>query len=200
MEIKPVTLEGTHVRLEPMTLEHIPGLCEVGLDPDLWRWTPMIVRGPDDMRSYVREALRGQDQGVALPFVTVDRSSGTVVGSTRFGNIDHQHMGVEIGWTWLGKRWQRTPMNTEAKYLMLKHAFETLGCIRVALKTDSLNEQSRSAILRLGAREEGILRNHMLTYSGRIRHTVYYSIINSEWPLVKASLEDKLQRPYTFGS
>jgi N-acetyltransferase len=199
MEIKPVTLEGTHVRLEPMTLEHIPGLCEVGLEPDLWRWTPMIVCGPDDMRGYVREALRGQDQGVALPFVTVDRSSGTVIGSTRFGTIDHQHMGVEIGWTWLGKRWQRTPLNTEAKYLMLVHAFETLGCIRVALKTDSLNEQSRSAILRLGVREEGILRNHMLTYSGRIRHTVYYSIINSEWPLVKARLEDKLQRPYTFG-
>jgi RimJ/RimL family protein N-acetyltransferase len=197
MELKPVTLEGVYVRLEPLTLEHIPGLCEVGLDPDLWRWTPMILRAPEDMRSYVRGALRGQEEGTALPFATVERSSGTIVGSTRFGNVEHQHMGVEIGWTWLGRRWQRTPLNTEAKYLMLRHAFEKLGCIRVAFKTDSMNEQSRSAILRLGAREEGVFRNHMLTHTGRIRHTVYYSIINSEWPLVKARLEEKLQRLFS---
>ena len=197
MEIKPITLEGTYVRLEPLTLDHVPDLCEVGLDPDLWRWTPVILRTPDDMRGYVRGALRSLEEATALPFATVERSSGTIVGSTRFGNIEHQHMGVEIGWTWLGKRWQRTPLNTEAKYLMLRHAFENLRCVRVAFKTDSLNEQSRNAILRLGAREEGVLRNHMLTYSGRIRHTVYFSIINSEWPQVKAHLEDKLQRPFS---
>jgi RimJ/RimL family protein N-acetyltransferase len=196
MEIKPVILEGSYVRLEPLTLEHLPGLCEVGLDPALWRWTPMILRAPEDMRAYVLGALRGQEQGTTLPFATVEQSTGVIVGSTRFGSIDHQHMGAEIGWTWLGQRWQRTPLNTEAKYLMLRHAFEQLGCIRVAFKTDSLNERSRCAILRLGAREEGVFRNHMLTYSGRIRHTVYFSIINSEWPAVKARLEDKLQRPY----
>ena len=200
METNPVTLEGTYVRLEPLTLEHLPGLCQVGLDPALWRWTPMILRTPADMRGYVLEALQAQQQGTALPFATVERSSGTIVGSTRFGNIDHRHMGVEIGWTWLSERWQRTPMNTEAKYLMLRHAFEKLGCIRVAFKTDSLNERSRSAILRLGAREEGVLRNHMLTYSGRLRQTVYFSIINSEWPAVKTRLEEKLQRPYKFNS
>jgi RimJ/RimL family protein N-acetyltransferase len=200
MEIKPVILEGVHVRLEPLTLEHLPGLCEVGLDPELWRWTPMILRTPGDMRAYVLEALHAQEQGTALPFATVERSSGAIVGSTRFGNIDRRHLGVEIGWTWLGQRWQRTPMNTEAKYLMLRHAFEKLGCIRVAFKTDSLNERSRSAILRLGAREEGMFRNHMLTYSGRIRQTAYFSIINSEWPAVKTHLEDKLQRPYKFNS
>ncbi len=197
MEIKPVTLEGIYVRLEPLTLEHLPGLCEVGLDPELWRWTPNIQRTPDDMRAYVLGALRAQELGSALPFAIVERSSDTIVGSTRFGNIDHEHMGVEIGWTWLGRRWQRTPLNTEAKYLMLRHAFEKLGCIRVAFKTDSLNERSRHAIQRLGAREEGVFRNHMVTYSGRIRHTVYFSIINSEWPLVKSHLEDKLRRPFS---
>lgn len=197
MEIKPVTPEGIYVRLEPLTLEHLPGLCGVGLDPELWRWTPNIQRTPDDMRAYLLGALRAQELGSALPFATVERSSDTIVGSTRFGNIDREHKGVEIGWTWLGRRWQRTPLNTEAKYLMLRHAFEKLGCIRVAFKTDSLNEQSRHAIQRLGAREEGVFRNHMLTYSGRIRHTVYFSIIDSEWPLVKSHLEDKLRRPFS---
>jgi N-acetyltransferase len=198
MDIKPLTLEGTYVRLVPLMLEHLPGLCEVGLDPELWRWTPMILRTPDDMRAYVLLALKGQEQGTVLPFATIERSTGTIVGTTRFGNIDHQNMGTEIGWTWLGQRWQKTPINTEAKYLMLRHAFETLGCIRVALKTDSLNERSRNAITRLGAQQEGIFRNHMLTYTGRIRNTVYFSIINREWPIIKTELEAKLKRPYIF--
>lgn len=200
MDIQPITLDGTYVRLEPLTLEHLPGLCAVGLDPELWRWTPSVVQTPDDMRHYVLAALRAQEVGGALPFATVECSSGTIVGCTRFANIEHAHMGVEIGWTWLGQRWQRTPVNTEAKYLMLGHAFEKLGCIRVAMKTDSMNERSRNAILRLGARQEGVLRNHMLIHSGRIRHTVYFSIVNSEWPLVKAGLEEKLLRPYKFES
>ena len=127
----------------------------------------------------------------------MERSSGLVIGSTRFGSIDREHLGVEIGWTWIAQRWQKTPINTEAKYLMLKHAFEKLGCIRVQFKTDSQNTQSRAALLRIGAREEGVFRNHMVTYSGRIRHTVYFSIIKSEWPHVKARLEDKLQRPFS---
>jgi len=196
MDIKPITLEGRHVRLEPLSVEHLPGLCEVGLDPELWRWTPFLYRTPSDMRNYVQIALQAQEQGIALPFATVERSSGLVIGSTRFGSIDHEHLGVEIGWTWIAQRWQKTPVNTEAKYLMLRHAFEKLGCIRVQFKTDSLNTQSRTALLRIGAREEGVFRNHMITYSGRIRHTVYFSIIDSEWPQVKAHLEGKLQQPF----
>ncbi|HTY36984.1 MAG TPA: GNAT family N-acetyltransferase [Bacteroidota bacterium] len=194
MDIKPVVLEGQYVRLEPLQPEHLPGLCDVGLDPELWRWTPTIVRTPDDMRAYVRTALLWQEQGTALPFVTIERSTGTIVGSTRFANIETAHMSTEIGWTWLGRRWQRTAINTEAKYLMLRHAFEVWGCIRVFFKTDSLNERSRTAIMRLGAQQEGVFRNHMLTHTGRIRHTVYFSIVNSEWSQIRSELEAKLQR------
>ena len=192
MIIEPVTLEGRFVRLEPLSLQHHAGLCEVGLDEDLWQWIPERVVTPDAMRSYIEAALRAQTAGTALPFATIEISSGRAVGSTRFGNIDLANRRVEIGWTWLGKAWQRTAANTEAKYLMLRHAFETWRCIRAELKTDSLNARSRQAILRLGAQEEGTLRNHMVTWSGRLRHTVYYSIIDSEWPGVKARLEQRL--------
>jgi RimJ/RimL family protein N-acetyltransferase len=146
------------------------------------------------MLDYIRTALAGQAAGNTIPFVTVERASGGVVGSTRFMNIDAANRRVEIGATWLAQSWRRTAINTEAKYLMLRHAFETLGCIRVELKTDALNERSRAAILRIGAREEGTLRQHMVTWSGRLRDTVYFSIIDSEWPGVKASLEAKLKR------
>jgi RimJ/RimL family protein N-acetyltransferase len=145
------------------------------------------------MRTYVEAALREQAAGVSLPFATIDLASGRVIGSTRYGNIDRANRRVEIGWTWVAPPWQRTPVNTEAKYLMLGHAFETLGCMRVELKTDSLNERSRAAILRIGAQQEGIFRNHMVTESGRIRHSVYFSLIDSEWPAVKARLEEKLR-------
>jgi RimJ/RimL family protein N-acetyltransferase len=164
----------------------------VGLDPGLWLWIPSSVTTPAEMHAYVQAALQMQTDGSALPFAVIDRSFGTIVGSTRYGNIEKSHRRVEIGWTWIAGPWQRTIINTEAKYLLLKHAFEVLGCMRVELKTDSLNERSRAAILRVGAKEEGILRNHMLTQSGRIRDTVYYSILDSEWPAVKASLELKL--------
>jgi RimJ/RimL family protein N-acetyltransferase len=193
--LEPVTLEGIRVRLEPLALQHLPDLCEIGLNPEVWRWTPMCLRTPEEMRSYVDQALKAQELGTALPFVTIERNSGKIVGSTRFGNIDVAHKGVEIGWTWIVQEWRRTAVNTEAKYLMLRYAFESLGCIRVQFKTDSLNERSRTAILRLGAREEGIFRNHMITQSGRFRHTVYYSIIDTEWPVVKARLEAFLRSP-----
>jgi RimJ/RimL family protein N-acetyltransferase len=198
MDIQLVTLDGKYVRLEPLSLKHLPNLCDGGLDPELWRWTTMIVRTHDEMKRYIEEALLQQQNGTALPFVTIERSSGKAIGSTRFGNIDGGHRRVEIGWTWVMRPWQRTPVNTEAKYLMLKHAFEALGCIRVEFKTDSLNEQSRLALNRIGAKEEGILRNHMMTYTGRVRHSVYYSIIDSEWPQVKASLEEKLSRAFDW--
>jgi RimJ/RimL family protein N-acetyltransferase len=196
MPVEPVTLEGRYIRLEPLSLSHHARLCEVGLEEDIWRWTTSQVRTPDEMRTYIETALEWQAAGTALPFATIERASGHAVGSTRFGNIDRASHCVEIGWTWIGLKWQRTPVNTEAKYLMLRHAFETLGCIRVELKTDSLNERSRAAILRIGAKEEGTLRNHMITASGRIRHSVYYSIIDAEWPQVKAVLKEKLARPY----
>ncbi len=192
MIVMPVTLEGAHVRLEPLAKTHLEGLAAVGLDEELWRWIPTSVRTQEEMAGYIETALGEQERGVSLPFAIVEKATGRTIGSTRYGNIDRTHHRVEIGWTWVAREWQRTAINTEAKYLLLKHAFETLGCMRVELKTDSLNERSRAAILRLGAREEGIFRNHMITASGRIRHTVYFSIINSEWPAVKARLEAKL--------
>jgi RimJ/RimL family protein N-acetyltransferase len=193
MVIAPVVLEGRHVRLEPLSPEHTAGLADVGLDDDLWKWIPIPVRTPEEMSVYVQTALNEQATGSALPFALIEKSSGRVVGSTRYGNIDRLHHRVEIGWTWVARQWQRTPINTEAKYLLLHHAFETLKCIRAELKADSLNDRSRVAILRIGARQEGIFRNHMITASGRIRHTVYFSIVDSEWPEVKARLEAKLR-------
>ena len=194
MEIHPITLEGRAVRLEPLSLSHHAQLCEAGLDFELWHWMPENVRTPDDMRNYIEQALNEQAGGVSLPFATIDQASGKVIGSTRYLNIDVSNLRVEIGATWLARNWQRTAANTEAKYLMLRHAFEKFGCIRVELKTDSLNQRSRDAILRLGAKEEGTLRNHMLTWTGRIRHTVYFSIIDSEWSGVKTRLEGMLAR------
>lgn len=192
MVVSPIVLEGAHVRLEPLAKSHLAGLAEAGLDEELWKWIPIPVRTHHEMAAYIETALDEQERGVALPFAIVEKATGRVIGSTRYGNIDRGHHRVEIGWTWVARDWQRTAVNTEAKYLLLKHAFETLGCMRVELKTDSLNERSRAAILRLGAREEGIFRNHMITASGRIRHTVYFSIIDSEWPVVKGRLEAKL--------
>jgi RimJ/RimL family protein N-acetyltransferase len=188
MIIKAVTLEGRHVRLEPLGMAHLAGLAEIGLDEELWRWIPTAVRTREEMAAYIETALKEQERGISLPFALVEPATRRAIGSTRYGNIDRTHHRVEIGWTWVGREWQRTAVNTEAKYLLLQHAFETLGCIRVELKTDSLNEKSRAAILRIGAREEGIFRNHMITASGRIRHSVYYSILDSEWPTVKARL------------
>jgi len=192
MLVGPITLEGQHVRLEPLSLAHHAQLCKIGLDEELWRWVVRPVRKPEEMRAYIEEALQAQAAGTALPFATIEKASGRAIGSARFGNIDRVNRHVEIGWTWLGLKWQRTAANTEAKYLMLRHAFEQWGCIRVEFKTDSLNEPSRQALLRIGAKEEGIFRNHMITSTGRLRHSVYYSIIDSEWPKLKTHLEKKL--------
>ena len=176
------------MRLEPLTKAHLTGLAEVGLEEELWRWIPVPVRTPEEMGAYIDTALEEQERGVSLPFALIERATGRAIGSTRYGNIDCTHHRVEIGWTWVARECQRSAINTEAKYLLLRYAFETLGCIRVELKTDSLNEKSRAAILRIGAKEEGIFRNHMITSSGRIRHTIYFSIVDSEWPAVKARL------------
>jgi RimJ/RimL family protein N-acetyltransferase len=170
----------------------VDGLCAVGLDPDLWRWIPYQVRDSGDMRRYVETALDEQRRGVSLPFATLLKANGQVIGSTRYGNVSLENHRVEIGWTWIGRAWQRSAVNTEAKYLMLRHAFETLGCKRVELKTDALNERSRNAILRIGAKQEGIFRRHLLTDTGRMRDTVYFSILDDEWPAVRARLEARL--------
>lgn len=193
MSFEPVTLQGQHVRLEPLSSKHLDGLCEFGLDPDLWRCTTTCLRTREDMIDYLETALRSDQEGTARPFATISLGSGQVIGSTRFGNIDLHNRHVEIGWTWVGVPWQRTAVNTEAKYLMMRHAFEELGCIRVEFKTDSINERSRRALLRIGAKEEGTMRNHMIVHDGRYRHSVYFSVIDSEWPEVKANLEAKLQ-------
>ncbi len=186
--LQPITLRGTSVRLEPLTLDHLPALAKVGLFPELWRWIPSPVTNAEEMRAYVELALDEQRRGVSLPFAIIDAASNEVIGSTRYGNIELAHRRLEIGWTWLTPTHQRGPYNTEAKRLLLTHAFETLGMHRVELKTDALNEKSRKAIARIGATQEGIFRRHLITASGRVRDTVYFSIIDSEWPAVKAKL------------
>jgi RimJ/RimL family protein N-acetyltransferase len=192
MNLTPVTLQGRHVRLEPLALDHLDALCEVGLDEELWALIPVRAQTREGMQTYIEVALRLQESKSALPFVTIEQSTGRVVGSTRFMSIDAPNRHVEIGSTWIAKPWQRTAINTEAKFLMLRYAFETLGCLRVELKTDSLNEKSQKAILRIGAKQEGTFRNHMICWNGRIRHTVWFSVIDSEWLEVKKQLEEKL--------
>ncbi len=195
MDLAPITLEERHVRLEPLSLAHVDGLCAVGFDESIWRWNPRPpIRTRADMQRYVESALAARDAGLALPFATLERKAGRPIGSTRFHGPDRASRHIEIGYTWLGPDWQSTAANTEAKLLMLQHASETLGCIRVELKTDSLNAGSRNAIARLGAKEEGIFRNHVITHSGRIRHSVFFSILDSEWLTVKANLNAKLGR------
>ena len=193
MQIDAVVLEGERVRLEPMRRDHLAALAGAGCYDELWAWTRAKATTTETMSQYIEEALTEAATGTALPFVTIDKPSATVVGSTRFGNIDPRNRRVEIGWTWISPPFQRTYVNSETKYLMLRHAFEVWDCVRVELKTDVLNEKSRAAMLRLGAVEEGVLRRHILTYSGRFRDTIYYSILDHEWPAVRARLEVRLR-------
>jgi RimJ/RimL family protein N-acetyltransferase len=191
LKVAPVTLEGRRVRMEPLDLSrHWDGLCAIGLDPDLWRWTINVCTAPEQLRAYLETALEEQRQDRSLPFATIDIASGTVAGCTRFGNIDTHHRKAEIGWTWVGRPFQRSHVNTEAKLLMLTHAFEGWGCVRVELKTNALNRRSREAMSRIGCVEEGVLRQHMISDNGTRRDTVYYSILDREWPVVKERLEE----------
>ncbi len=190
MKVEPVTLRGRVVRLEPMAIDHVDALARVGLDPELWRWIPSPVRDARDMHAYVETALEERARGASMPFVIVAQASGEVIGSTRYANIEPVHRRLEIGWTWLTASHQRTGANTEAKLLLLTHAFDTLGANRVELKTDALNAKSRAAIARIGAVEEGTFRSHMvIPWQDRMRDTVYFSIIRSEWPRTRARLE-----------
>jgi len=192
VKVEPVILVGQFVRLEPMRVDHLPALCKAGLHPSLWEWTASQVADQSDMENYLRAALADQALGIGLPFVTIEQETGAPVGSTRFGNIDTKNKKVEIGWTWISPEWQRTFVNTEAKLLMFTHAFEVWKCIRVELKTDANNQRSRAAIARIGATEEGTLRNHMITGSGRYRDSVYFSVIDSEWEAVREDLTSRL--------
>jgi N-acetyltransferase len=194
--VTPLTLEGSVVRLEPIRRNHAQLFWEAAKDSvdEIFRWIPYSVKTLEDFESIVAKAFREQERGESVVFATVERASGRVIGSTRFMNIDRPNRRVEIGSTWIAPAWQRTAVNSEAKYLMLRHAFETWGCVRVELKTDALNEKSRNAILRLGAKEEGTLRKHVITWTGRIRDSVYFSILDTEWPDVKVRLQSRLSQ------
>jgi len=192
MQISPVVLTGKHVRLEPMTEAHIPALAEIGKGQDFWHF--MLygeMRTDADMRNWVMDILSRTGD---LPFVAVQLASGRVAGATRYLNVMPKDHGLEIGGTWYGPEFQRTAVNTECKYLLLKHAFEALGAIRVQLKTDSRNVRSQTAIERIGGVKEGVLRNHMILPDGKIRHSMYYSIIDSEWEGVKKRLEEMMKK------
>ena len=193
--VAPVTLEGAVVRLEPLRRNHAGMFWDVAKNDldNIFQWFPYRLNSLEDFNNIVDKALLEQERGDSVVFATLERSSGKVIGSTRFMNIDRVNRRVEIGSTWIAPAWHRTAVNTEAKYLMLRHAFETWNSFRVELKTDALNQRSRNAILRIGAKEEGAPRRHVITWTGRVRDTVYFSILDSEWPEVKAKLETRLR-------
>ena len=187
------TLKGAHVTLEPLHRDHVPALQAAVQDGELWRLWYATVPDPEGLPDYVEKALALRDAGQAIPFVVRD-ADGTIVGSTRFGDIEAGHRRVQIGWTWYAKHVQRTGLNTEAKALLLAHAFETMGCGRVEFRTHFMNHASRAAIARIGAKEEGVLRNHMRMPDGSWRDTVVFSIVDGEWPAVRSHLKHLMAR------
>jgi RimJ/RimL family protein N-acetyltransferase len=189
--IQPVTLAGTHVLLEPLAREHVPGLQRAAADGELWKLWFTSVPAPDEAAAYVDKALGLRECGLAMPFVVKD-AAGAIVGSTRYGNVDADNRRVEIGWTWYARRVQRTALNTEAKRLLLGHAFDTLGCAAVEFRTSWFNHASRAAIARLGAKQDGVLRRHMRMADGSYRDTVVFSILSDEWPMVRRHLDFRL--------
>ncbi|HEX9438840.1 MAG TPA: GNAT family N-acetyltransferase [Roseiflexaceae bacterium] len=192
MNVEPITLEGRWVRLEPLAYHHAAGLAEAARDEEIWRYMPAKLTTIEQIKHWITETLALQATGAVLPFAIVERAEGRAIGSTRYLNIMPRDRGLEIGWTWLGRAAWRTAVNTECKYLLLRHAFETLDCIRVQFKTDQRNERSRRAIERIGGQFEGILRQHMVLPDGSYRDSAFYSIIDAEWPAVKAKLADRL--------
>ncbi len=191
----PVTLTGKYVRLEPLTEAHIPGLTEIGVGQNFWHFMLYGEMNTEtDMRNWVLDIMSCGQKGTDLPFAVIDLASGRVAGATRYMNMMPKDRGLEIGGTWYGVDFQRTAVNTESKYLLMTHAFEILHAIRVQLKTDSRNERSQKAIERIGAKKEGVLRNHMILPDGYFRHSVFYSVLDTEWPDVKKNLEAMLGR------
>jgi len=193
--IEPVTLKGEVATLEPLAREHAAALAEAAKDGELWRLWYTSVAVPERMHEYVAAALDMRERQDAMPFAVRDNASGDVVGCTRYFNVDTVNRRVEIGHTWYAKRVQRTPLNTECKLLLLTHAFETLRCIAVEFRTHWFNHASRAAIARLGAKQDGVLRNHAITADGIKRDTVVFSIIDSEWPAVRHHLRFQLDKP-----
>lgn len=190
MWVEPVTLTGKHIRLEPLREVHTDDLTAVGLEPSLWRYIPQrAIESAEQMAGWVQNQVVKNISGVEHVFAVIHLESGKAIGSTRYMDIRPENRGLEIGGTWYGLAFQRTAVNTEAKYLLLCHAFETLGCIRVQLKTDLRNERSQNAIARLGAVREGVLRNHVIMSDGYRRASVFFSILDDEWPDVKHRLE-----------
>jgi len=185
-------LEGKTVRLEPLEERHFQALWETAQDPAVWRWMPQNVLSMEDFGGVFRHLTDSMAKGTMFSFAIFDKTSGQCAGSSSYLNIDRANRRVEVGYTWLSPKWQRTRVNTEAKYLLLRHAFEVMGCARVEFKTDALNDKSRAALKRIGAQEEGTLRRHMMVQGGRIRDSVYFSILDSEWPAVKEGLEKKM--------
>lgn len=192
-DFTPIELRGQRARLQPLTLSHTDALWAAGTDEDIWRYFPAPIRSRDAMAQWVRDAVQEQEQGHSLPFAIIDQETGRIVGSTRFADISRPHRAAEIGWTWLAPTVWRTRVNTECKYLLLSHGFETLDLIRIFLKTDSRNARSQRAIERIGGIKEGVLRRHLILADGYIRDSVYYSIIVEEWPGVKQRLEGLLR-------
>jgi N-acetyltransferase len=192
MPLAPISLHGSLVSLEPLTTSSLPELAAIGLHAELWRLQPRAILSVADMRDYVDQALADHVRGVSLPFVIVRRADRAVIGSTRFMDIALEHRRLEIGATWLTPSAQRTGANVDAKLLLLSHAFETMGVQRVVLKTEALNTQSRTAILALGAVEEGTFRRHLIAENGRMRDMTYFSILDTEWPAVRARLRARL--------
>jgi len=192
MKFERVTLEGVNVRLEPLSSHHLEQLCNAISDGELWTLFVTLVPHPNDIEQFFDQAEAEYNAGDGLTFVIIDKTSNKIAGSTRFMKANLKNKRVEIGFTFLGKSWQRTRINTEAKYLLFCHAFDELNLNRVELITDYLNSTSRNAILKLGAKQEGILRSHMVMPNGRIRDSVLYSVIKHEWPGIKQHLEAKL--------
>jgi RimJ/RimL family protein N-acetyltransferase len=192
-ELGSVVLEGPHVRLEPLEHRHADDLVEAAADPLIWRWLPVQVASPKDLERWIDDALAAAAAGTEQAFAVVDVPTGRAVGSTRYMDIAPAHKGVEVGWTWYARAAWGGVVNPESKLLLLTHAFEDWGAIRLYLKTDSLNERSRSAIARLGAKYEGDLRNHRIRPDGSYRHSSYYSILDTEWPAVKRSLLERVK-------
>jgi N-acetyltransferase len=188
MPLEPVTLEGRIVRLEPLSRDHLDGLAAVAFDDALWRWTLARTVDRAGLQAWLDAALANRGAGTELPFATIDRASGRPIGSSRYLSIVAEHRRLEIGWTWIARAWQRTGANREAKLLMIEHAIERLGCQRVEFKTNARNEQSRAALLGIGATFEGVFRKHMLGRDGEVRDSAYFSVIDDEWPSVKARL------------
>jgi N-acetyltransferase len=197
MQVATVTLEGNLVQLEPLSMDHLPALAEIAFHPQIWRWMSDRMESEDDLRRYIQAGLDAAAAGAAMPWATRSTKDNRIIGSTRFADIQPAHWTLEIGWTWMHPDYQRRGINVEAKYMQLRHAFEVMGTRRVAFKTHHQNMKSQTAIQALGAKHEGIFRNHVIMPDGSPRHSYWYSIIDEEWPEVKVNLERRMQRHQT---